>query len=111
MLQLQILSRLLREPGWSGGVIAGDFNAIDPEDHKLVDKHGLIDAWIALHGPDGGVTWGIGVERDEGFKGKRLDKIVMLGLQPVEIEILESGLLNSSMRWTDHSGLRCTFTI
>lgn len=47
---------MLREPGCSGGIIAGDFNAISPEGNGPVDKNGLVDAWVALHGrasPDG----------------------------------------------------------
>ena len=54
----------LRKPGCSDGIIAGDFNAISPEDDGLVDKNELVDAWVALHGradPDG-ATWGVGVE-------------------------------------------------
>ena len=33
----------LREPGCGGGIIAGDFNAISPEDDGLVDKNKLVD--------------------------------------------------------------------
>lgn len=59
-LQMMILAGLLREPGCSGGIIAGDFNALTPADHALVDNNKLVDAWVALHGsttvPDGGVS-------------------------------------------------------
>jgi len=62
VLQMDVLAGLLREPGCSGGVIAGDSNAILPNDHTLVDEHELVDAWVALHGsttgPDGGATLG-----------------------------------------------------
>jgi tyrosyl-DNA phosphodiesterase 2 len=115
VLQMDILAGLLREPGCSGGVIAGDFNAIRPDDHTLVDKHELVDAWVALHGstagPDGGATWGVGVELKDGRKPRRLDKVVMLGLQPDEIEVLQPGLIDAYTPWSDHCGLRCTFTI
>lgn len=37
-LQMHVLSGLLREAGCSGGIIGGDFNAIQPEDHALVEK-------------------------------------------------------------------------
>ena len=115
MLQMDILADLLREPGCSGGIIAGDFNAIHPTDHTLVDKHELVDAWVALHGsttgPDGGATWGVGVELKGGPKPGRLDKVVMLGMQPKEIEILQPGLIGPYTRWSDHCGLRCTFTV
>ncbi|KAJ7742558.1 Endonuclease/exonuclease/phosphatase [Mycena metata] len=114
-LQMTVLADLLREPGCSGGIIAGDFNAVLPADHALVDKHELVDAWVALHGPDGGATWGhwgvsVELEEDELEPG-RLDKVVMLGLQPDEIEILQPGLIGACTPWSDHCGLRCTFTI
>lgn len=116
-LQMHVLAGLLREPGCSGGIIAGDFNAIHPDDHTLVDKHELVDAWVALHGSttgyDGGATtWGVGVEfLKDGLKPGRLDKVVMLGLQPDEIEVLQPGLIDAYTPWSDHCGLRCTFTI
>lgn len=110
-----VLAGLLREPGCSGGVIAGDFGAIYPEDHALVDYHKLVDAWVALHGsttsPDEGVTWGVGVDYQNEFKAGRLDKVVMLGVQPDEIEVLQPGLYDGYMPWSAHCGLRCTFTI
>jgi len=33
----------------------------------------------------------MGVERKDGRKPRRLDKVVMLGLEPVEIEVLRPG--------------------
>jgi tyrosyl-DNA phosphodiesterase 2 len=108
-----ILAGVLREFGCKGGIIAGDFNAIFPEGHKLVDKHELLDAWVALHGSTGpdGATWGVGVELNGGLKAKRLDKVVMLGLKPDEIEVLQPGLIEPNRPWSDHCGLRCTFNI
>ena len=72
--QMEIVADVLREPGCGGGIIAGDFNAISPEDDGLVDKNKLVDAWVALHGranPDG-ATWGVGVERQNGLGPGRL---------------------------------------
>ncbi|KAG6871394.1 hypothetical protein C0995_005158 [Termitomyces sp. Mi166 len=115
MLQMHVLNGLLREPGCNGGLIAGDFNAIHPDDYTLVDTYGLVDAWVALHGntieSDGGATWGVGVELKDGLKPGRLDKVVMLGLQPTEIEVLKPGLIDADTRWSDHCGLHCTFTV
>ena len=52
--QMDVLTNYLREPGCVHGVIAGDFNAVGPEDEKLVDKRkGLLDAWEELHGTAG----------------------------------------------------------
>lgn len=115
VLQMHVLAGLLREPGCGSGIIAGDFNALTADDHALVDKHGLVDAWVALHGStgeaDGGATWGVGVELEDGSRPGRLDKVVMLGLQPVEIEVLRPGFVEPHRRWSDHCGLRCTFTV
>lgn len=112
-LQILALANLLREPKCRGGIIAGDFNAILAEDHRLVDELGLLDAWVALHGSTGsnGATWDVGVELRGGRKACRLDKVVMLGLKPDEIEVLQPGLFGPSRPWSDHCGLCCTFTI
>ena len=68
-LQMMVLADFLRDPGCSDGIIAGEFNAILTDDHVLVDKHELVNAWLALHGsttgPDGGATWGVGVELED----------------------------------------------
>lgn len=120
-LQMEVLASALREPGCSGGIIAGDFNAISPADDELIDKHELIDAWVALNGRTGpgGSTWGDGVERQDRSKVRRLDKISMLHLNPEELEVLQPGLIevprpgNAPLNrpWSDHCGLRCTVTI
>ena len=111
----------LREPGCSGGIIAGDFNAISPEDDGLVDKNELVDAWVALHGradPDG-ATWGVGVERRDGLGPARLDNVAMMGLKAKEMEVLHPGPIEVprpgekpvEIPWSDHCGLRCTFIV
>jgi tyrosyl-DNA phosphodiesterase 2 len=119
--QMEMLANVLRESGCGGGIIAGDFNAISPEDDGLVDKNGLVDAWVALHGradPDG-ATWGVGVERRDGLGPGRLDKAAMMGLKAKEMEVLRPGHIEVprpgekpvEIPWSDHCGLRCTFTI
>jgi tyrosyl-DNA phosphodiesterase 2 len=120
--QMEILANVLREPGCSGGIIAGDFNAMRPEDDGLVDENGLVDAWVALH--DGkaefdGATWGVDVERRDGLGRGRLDKVAMMGLKVKEMEVLRPGTIEVprpgekpvEIPWSDHCGLRCTFTI
>jgi tyrosyl-DNA phosphodiesterase 2 len=89
-----MLTNYLREPGCVHGIIAGDFNAVRPEDEKLVDKRkGLLDAWEELHGTAGpnGHTWGVGAQLGEGLQPGRLDKVVMMGLTPKDIEVLRPG--------------------
>jgi tyrosyl-DNA phosphodiesterase 2 len=112
-LQMQTLAGVLRESRCRGGIIAGDFNAISPGDHKLVDECELLDAWVALHGSTGpdGATWGVGVGLEGGLNAGRLDKVAMLGLKPDEIEVLQPGLIEPDRPWSDHCGLRCTFKI
>jgi len=91
--QMEILANVLREPGCSGGIIAGDFNAISPGDDGLVDKNELVDMWVALHGssdPDG-ATWGVGVERRDGLGPGRLDNVAMMGLKAKEMKVLRPG--------------------
>jgi len=68
MLQMSMLAGALREAGCGGGIIAGDFNAIYPKDHDLID-----------------------VDLENGRKPERLDKVVMLCLQLNEIEVLQRG--------------------
>lgn len=121
--QIQILADMLREPGCKGGIIAGDFNAISPEDHELVSENRLVDAWEALRGTDAaggnGATWGTGRQQAGRRSPGRLDKIVMTGVTPEEIAVLQVGGIevprpgkdSISIPWSDHAGLLCTFRI
>jgi tyrosyl-DNA phosphodiesterase 2 len=114
-VQMFLLDELLREPGCSGGIIAGVFNDIHCTDNTLVETFGLVDAWVALHGstkgPDEGATWGVGVKLKSRLKPGRLGKVFMLGLQPDEIKVLQSGLIDVSTPRSNHYGLQCTFTV
>ena len=119
--QVEILANFLRQPGCGGGLIAGDFNAISPEDHALLDKNGLVDAWVALHGKEGldGITWGVEVEQRDGREPKRLDEVAMLGVEAKDIEILRPSLIevpkpgedSKYIPCSDHYGLRLNFTV
>jgi tyrosyl-DNA phosphodiesterase 2 len=119
--QMKILANILREPGCSGGILAGDFNAMYPEDHELVDQNKLVDAWVALHGraDSDKSTWSVGVERSDGLGPGRLDKVAMMGSKAMEMELLRPGPIEVprpgekpvEIPWSDHCGLRCTFAI
>lgn len=119
--QIEILANVLREPACGSGIIAGDFNAISPEDETLVDKNGLVDAWVALHGKANvnGDTWGVDMEVRKGLAPGRLDKVAMLGVKAEKMEIIRPGSLEVArpakeplmIPWSDHCGLKCTFTI
>ncbi|TFK26910.1 hypothetical protein FA15DRAFT_667015 [Coprinopsis marcescibilis] len=118
--QLEILANVLRESGCGGGIIAGDFNAISPEDEGLIDMNQLQDAWTALHGETGveGATWGVGAKRRDGLGPGRLDKVAILGskaeamdvLRPGSIEVPRPGQESIFLPWSDHCGLSCSFT-
>ncbi|MBE3042963.1 endonuclease/exonuclease/phosphatase family protein [Candidatus Bathyarchaeota archaeon] len=120
--QMGILANILGEPGCGGGIIAGDFNVISPEDDALVGENGLVDAWAALHGTaanGGGATWGVDRKLPEGLAPGRLDKVAMLSVTAEEVEVLRPDFIEVprpakeplSIPWSDHCGLRCTFTI
>jgi tyrosyl-DNA phosphodiesterase 2 len=115
--QMKILSNVLREPGCNAGLIAGDLNAIRPEDHGLIERNGLVDAWTALHGTSHshGATWSVGAKRRDGLEAKRMDKIAMRGLTAEKMEVLRPGLIelpkpggeSVEISWSDHCGLKC----
>ena len=118
---MDLLTNYLHEPGCVRGIIAGDFNTVWPEDKKLIDKRkGLLDAWEELHrmaGPNGH-TWGVSTKLGEGPQPGRLDKVVMMGLTPKDIEVMHPGSIRVpkpdreiSIPWSDHYGLKCTFAI
>jgi tyrosyl-DNA phosphodiesterase 2 len=99
-----------------GGLIAGDFNSVTDEDHKLIGENNLEDAWLELHGnTKPGQTWKVGSRRDSRHGPARLDKVAMMGLvaesmqlmHPLSIEITRPGGKPGHIQWSDHSGLRC----
>jgi tyrosyl-DNA phosphodiesterase 2 len=73
--QLKILSNFLREPVV---LFAGDLNTISPENDEPAGRNSFIDAWAMLHGTidRNGPTWCVSVERRDGLKPHRLDKVV-----------------------------------
>lgn len=74
-------------PSAGHGLVAGDFNPVLDEDATLVESNGLTDVWTALHPGKPGNTWG--TDGEQAFPPSRLDKVVLLGLQPYHIEVLE----------------------
>ncbi|KAL0937446.1 endonuclease exonuclease phosphatase family protein [Colletotrichum truncatum] len=123
--QLSVVATLLHEAGH--GLVAGDFNPVLPEDQTLIEENNLIDAWKAVHGDEPGYTWG--VDGNEPFPPNRMDRIAMIGLEPFRMEVMRPGKIplpkaehspskaSSSIEaeedvpWSDHSGLKCTFSV
>ncbi|KAK7052010.1 hypothetical protein R3P38DRAFT_1633159 [Favolaschia claudopus] len=109
--QIRTLANVLREPEYSGGgVIAGDFDTIFPEEERFFGEHSLVDAWTALHGSAAAVnrraSWG-----SQSVGRKRVDRVVMLGLKPHQIELIRLSPIERCASLSDRCGLRCTFTI
>ena len=119
--QMEGVAQILREPGCSAGVVAGDFNAIGPKDDALVEEHGLVDAWLTsrVHmtqaGNPDGYTWGVDAALRNVCATGRLDKVALLGLKASYIEVLQPGTVwvpgQGNVPWSDHCGLRCTVLI
>ncbi|KAI0516693.1 endonuclease/exonuclease/phosphatase family protein [Xylaria bambusicola] len=130
--QMRLVSTFLRASEVSGGIAAGDFNAIQPVDRTLHSAHGLRDAYLELGGredSDEGYTWGQQALRPlrEQFGCSRMDKAFFCGagleLQSFErvgadVEVRgerqRSGLLALGFEkaWvTDHLGIKAVFNL
>lgn len=126
--QVAIAASLLRAAGVGRGLIAGDWNPVSPEDATLVQENSLVDAWERLHPGEDGCTWGL-EGKGAPFPPGRLDKVAMLGLEPVDITLIHPEITmppettptvtdsggervagrGKAVEWSDHSGLLCTF--
>ncbi|KDQ20113.1 hypothetical protein BOTBODRAFT_27528 [Botryobasidium botryosum FD-172 SS1] len=123
--QLALAAEHLRAQGV--GCIAGDFNALSTEDATLSEDLGLVDAWKALNPETGdqeklGHTWG--VQKEEPYPPKRLDRVACLGLEVMGMGILPCGVIAvdvsdedededevEEVLWSDHCGLWVEFRV
>ena len=124
--QLAIITLYLRAAGH--GLVAGDFNPVLPDDDMLVSKNGLLDVWNELYPSKAGFTWG--ADGHQPFPPNRLDKVAVVGLKPCGIKIIAPGDIgqastsklrqekedqkhdhNLLLKWSDHSGLVCSFAL
>lgn len=123
--QVAIAANLLRTAGAGRGVIAGDWNPVSEEDTALVERNRLVDAWERLRPGEDGYTWGLD-GKTEPFPPGRLDKVAVLGLKPLDTQVLhpetlpeaggsggvtKAGNNREVVPWSDHSGLFCRFAI
>lgn len=123
--QVAIAASLLRTAGVGRGVIAGDWNPVSQEDTSLVQQNRLVDAWERLRPGEDGFTWGLDGNA-EPFPPGRLDKVAVLGLKPLDIQVIQPGTSSAApdsgketmagngrdgVPWSDHSGLFCTLVI
>ncbi|KAF8729373.1 hypothetical protein AX14_006181 [Amanita brunnescens Koide BX004] len=117
-LQLEVLSKLLFVGGERcGGIIAGDMNAIGPNEHEYPAELGLRDAWSKSEETKDGHTWGY--QGPSQYPAGRLDKMLYLPLDEYEVDTpkrvgmgvivknLESGD-NMQQFVSDHYGLDTT---
>lgn len=134
--QMQAIAKQLLavDETFSGALVAGDFNAIEPHDISLHADNGLKDAYLELGGRenrDEGYTWGQQALRvlRERFGLSRMDKVFFrgLGLQLLSFERFgaevvvdeathedEAGqllALGFEKPWiTDHLGIKAVFS-
>lgn len=123
--QVAVAASLLRTAGVGCGVIAGDWNPVSEVDTSLVQENRLVDAWERLRPGEDGFTWGLD-GKGEPFPPGRLDKVVVLGLKLLDIQVIHTGNLSAApgsgketmagngvdgVPWSDHSGLFCSFII
>ena len=93
------------------GCVMGDFNAIAPEDARLSQNLGMVDAWEASQGflspRDPGCTWGVQIK--EPFPPGRLDRAALVGdVEPLAVKVLPCGQVatpSGPVIWSDHCGL------
>ncbi|KAL8931754.1 MAG: hypothetical protein Q9211_006754 [Gyalolechia sp. 1 TL-2023] len=127
--QMAIVAKHLHDPAIRAGLVAGDFNAIEPFDRTLHLDNGLKDAYLELGGQednDEGYTWGQQVHSElrERFGCSRMDKIFYCGrmrvnsLQRIGMDVKVEDSKTAVMRsWgtmeyvTDHYGLMADITV
>ncbi|KAL8718543.1 MAG: hypothetical protein Q9225_004333 [Loekoesia sp. 1 TL-2023] len=121
--QMEIVAKHLHDPTVHGGLVAGDFNAIEPFDRTFHIDNDLKDAYLELGGQEDseeGYTWGQQVHTDlrELFGCCRMDKIFYCGSMRVEnLQRIGVGVKVEESKWakmrswgaleyvTDHYGL------
>lgn len=127
--QIELVAKHLQDPAVHAGLVAGDFNAIEPFDRRLHIDNGLQDAYLELDGQedsDEGYTWGQQVHAMSRarFGCSRMDKVCFCGgmrvesLERIGVDVKVEESKRARMRsWgalefvTDHYGLMADFTI
>ncbi|KAH7325721.1 Endonuclease/exonuclease/phosphatase [Stachybotrys elegans] len=91
--QMQLVARYMHAEKVHGGVVSGDFNAVQAEDDTLHSVNGLKDAYLELGGAQGdqaGCTWGqqaLPAYRER-FGLSRMDKVFFRG-EGLKLQSLE----------------------
>ncbi|KAH6913117.1 Endonuclease/exonuclease/phosphatase [Coprinopsis sp. MPI-PUGE-AT-0042] len=114
--QLKLAAGFLKQEDVRGGVVAGDMNAIMPEDANLHADVQLRDAWRRGDHDEEGFTWGYQETFNPGrYPHGRLDKVLYLPRRGYKVEAphrLGAGLKTKSGHWvSDHYGLETTLRL
>lgn len=127
--QVAVVAKQLHDSSIRGGLVAGDFNAIQVFDRTLHIENDLKDAYLELGGQedsDEGYTWGqqVPTRLRERYGCTRMDKILYCGDLRVEglqrigvgVKVEESERANlrnaGAMEYvTDHYGLMADITV
>ncbi|KIP05834.1 hypothetical protein PHLGIDRAFT_517224 [Phlebiopsis gigantea 11061_1 CR5-6] len=112
-VQLLAAAKMLLDPAVHAGVVAGDMNAIAPDDWDLPAYVGLEDAWAGED--DGrGTTWGYQPPSRE-FPPGRLDKVLYVPNGTCEVgrpDRVGVGVKTAAGQWaSDHFGLLTTVSL
>ncbi|KAJ3758333.1 Endonuclease/exonuclease/phosphatase [Lentinula raphanica] len=117
--QLAICVELLKMevPAAYGGIIGGDFNAIDENSAEQVRAHGLVDPCESseLSDPTKSHTWGFHEKRPSQFPTCRMDKIVFTPRGDIMVEspeVFGQDAKTEDDEWvSDHYGLLTTLSV
>lgn len=111
--QLAATADLLREEGIHAGIVAGDMNAITPDDTLIHEAAGLADAWSGDNEDTDALTWGF--QPSSEFPPGRLDKILYAASEHCTVDEPERvgvGLQTVTGQWaSDHYGLLTTLRV
>ncbi|KAI0342858.1 hypothetical protein BDW22DRAFT_1429000 [Trametopsis cervina] len=111
--QLSAAADMVRADGVHAGLIAGDMNAIAPEDAVIHEQAGLIDAWTGGEDEEDALTWGHQPPME--FPPGRLDRMFYTPngrCAVVEPERVGVGLQTIEGQWaSDHCGLVTTLRV
>lgn len=112
-VQLSATADMLREEGIHAGIVAGDMNAITPDDASIHEEAGLHDAWTGEDEDEEAWTWGHQPPRE--FPPGRLDKILYTPAERCAVDEPERvgiGLQTAFEAWaSDHYGLVTTLRV
>ncbi|RPA81339.1 hypothetical protein BJ508DRAFT_414784 [Ascobolus immersus RN42] len=117
--QMEELRDIAGRRGVRGSVVAGDVNAIAPEDEELAERCGFVDLWVeqirSSYGGESrdrkgdGKTWGYQPPSD--FPPGRLDRVLVSGDVSGDVEVVGKGVRHTDVWASDHFALLATIKL